>query len=476
VLRHERILRHVRWLIYLYLVLLLFEGALRKWVVPQFSDPLLIVRDPVVIAIYILAISGGVFPRNAFITSLWIIALCSLAAGIVVLEPYFPPLVVALVTGFGFRSNFLHLPLIFVLPAVFNIEDVKRIGWWTLVIMIPMALLMTLQFSASPESFINRTAGLGEGMQISAGGGKIRAPGTFSFIAGPILYLAAATAFLIYGALSRSVYKMWLLYAAGFAIVIAVGVSGSRSCVGSTLVVVCSVVVILLLRPDAVNRFGHTLVVIVVAAFIISPLPIFKEGIGILSDRFTSSAEAAETTIVGGMFTRVFSSFTSGLGVLDRLPIAGYGLGIGTNGGSRYLVGHAAFLLAEDEWSRVLLESGPIFGLAFLLWRSALACRLGYLSLVALRSGATLPVLLLSSGFLALLNGPFGQPTNLGFAVILNGLCLAATKVKETSTVPASPGAMEDRLPKPMPRRSAYASRLHGPGASVEQPNGFADR
>ena len=82
---------------------------------------------------------------------LWLIAIPSVVAGALVLEPYFSPTVVAFVTAYGFRSDFLHLPLIFILPAVFNIEDVKRIGWWTLLGMIPMGILMAIQFRASPD-------------------------------------------------------------------------------------------------------------------------------------------------------------------------------------------------------------------------------------------------------------------------------------------------------------------------------------
>ena len=86
----EKALRYTRRLIWTYLVLLIFEGALRKWIVPRFSDPLLVVRDPVVIAIYICALRARVFPRNIFMTSLGIIAGLSWLISIVVLLPYLP--------------------------------------------------------------------------------------------------------------------------------------------------------------------------------------------------------------------------------------------------------------------------------------------------------------------------------------------------------------------------------------------------
>ena len=82
-------LLHIRRLIWLYLLLLIFEGVFRKWIVPQLSAPLLVVRDPVVVAIYVLALRARLFPQNIYIVSLEIIALLSWATGIIVLLPLY---------------------------------------------------------------------------------------------------------------------------------------------------------------------------------------------------------------------------------------------------------------------------------------------------------------------------------------------------------------------------------------------------
>src|SRR5437899_10376264 len=148
------------------------------------------------------------------------------------------------------------------MASVFGEEDIRQCGWWILLGMIPMCLIMAATFEASADSFINRTAGAGEAEQLTAGGGKIRPPGTFSFISGPVFYISIAAAFLIYGALTRVVYKNWLLIASGAALLVGIVVSGSRSCVASVLIVVLSVVIIFLVRPKAVNKFGRTLVIV----------------------------------------------------------------------------------------------------------------------------------------------------------------------------------------------------------------------
>jgi hypothetical protein len=467
----SRLVPHIRRLIWLYILLLVIEGALRKWVVPQLSNPLLLVRDPIVLLIYALAIPARVWPRNVFMYCLAPIAILSWIVAVFVLEPYVPMSRVLIVTVYGFRSNFLHLPLIFIFANVFDAEDIKKIGWWILLGMIPMGLIMAAQFQASPDSFINRTVGLGEGEQITAGGGKIRPPGTFSFISGPIYYVALSTAFAIYGALTRITYRNWLLFAAGLSIGLAIVVSGSRSLVVSVLLVIFSLALVLVLRPEAVNRFGRTLFIIVVSAYLITRIPIVQEGVGILSDRFTDSAEVQETTVTRGIIDRTLGGFTEGLKVINRIPLPGLGLGIGTNVGARALVGRVTFLLAENEWSRVLLESGPILGLAFLLWRTGFVVYLGWLSLRALGRTEILPLLLFSAGFIALLNGQLGQPTSLGFAVVLCGLCLASTRPREIIAAPIA-----STLPPRIVRsRSPYAERLHDTGPAP-QTNGAVDR
>src|SRR5438128_12425793 len=80
--------RHIRFLIWVYLILLILEGSLRKWIVPEYSNPLLVVRDPVVILIYILALRARVFPFNRYVISLGIIGVVSAVVSILVLYPY----------------------------------------------------------------------------------------------------------------------------------------------------------------------------------------------------------------------------------------------------------------------------------------------------------------------------------------------------------------------------------------------------
>ena len=143
---NERQIKLIKKLIWLYFLLLIFEGSLRKWLLPQFSDLLLVVRDPVVIAIYFAAVKAKVFPETPISLPSPSSASSSALVSVLVLMPYVPIRAMVLITGYGFRCNFLHLPLIFVMARVLDRDDLKNLGRWILLGMIPMALLMAFQF------------------------------------------------------------------------------------------------------------------------------------------------------------------------------------------------------------------------------------------------------------------------------------------------------------------------------------------
>jgi O-antigen ligase len=335
-----------------------------------------------------------------------------------------------------------------------------------------MAMLLVAQFRAAPDAFLNRTAG-GEGEMMTSALGKVRTAGTFSFVIGVVAYFALATSFLAWAALRRDVYKSWVLFAAGAAIVIGIAVSGSRSVVGACAVVVASLVVVIFLRPNAIGRLGQTLVVAVVLGFVVMQTPIFKEGFNVLSTRFSEAAEATEKSVGAGAVERVLHEFSEGLYVLSKAPFLGFGLGIGTNAGAKFLTGRHMFLLSEGEWPRIFLESGQLLGLAYVLWRCAIVVNVGWGCLRSVKAGNILPLLIFACGFLPMLTGQFGQPTTLGFAVFAFGLSLAAQKMEALDPSSDSGGVQPSVPPvRRIPRRSEYASRLHGAPTPERETNG----
>jgi hypothetical protein len=278
---------HIRKLIWAYFFLLIFEGALRKWVLPFLATPLLIVRDPIVLATYFFALRAGIFPRNYFMVFGLPLAALSFAVGVAV------PTNTLSVAAFGFRSD--YLPLIFIIARVFTLQDVKEMGKWTLWLAIPLAMLMAVQFRSSPDSWIN--AGADQSFkQIDSAMGRIRAPATFSFISGPVHYFSLVAAFVFWSQFGRRQYPLWLQAAGATALFSAAVVSGSRALIVSVgLVLVCASVSASVLRPWLIFRWLWSLSLAGVLLYGLSSLEFFQDGLQVLNARVEGA-----NTVEGG--------------------------------------------------------------------------------------------------------------------------------------------------------------------------------
>ncbi|HTD67066.1 MAG TPA: hypothetical protein VK846_11110 [Candidatus Limnocylindria bacterium] len=414
-------LRMLRWLIWSYFLLLLFEGALRKWLLPALANPLLIVRDPVLLAIYALAFARGIFPANRFIIALGVMGVLCFAAS------FFAEYFSFGVSVFGFRCNFLHLPLIYIIGRVFDFEDVKRVGFWVLLLTLPMTALVVLQFRSAPDSILNTGAGA-EAVQITLTGNKVRPSGTFSFISGIIYFYALATAFLIYGLVEKRSYPLWLTAIVGLCVPVALAVSGSRSTVSMTAIVATMFVVAVIIRPALIGKAMKLIAIIASLAFLAGSLAIFRAAFQEGVEAFSTRMKESEHVEGGfeGFVHRITSTFTKPLETMFNVPLLGYGLGVGTNVGAKLLTGQTDFFLAEDEWERVMCESGALLGGIYVLIRVLMTLQLGAMAARAARIGHFLPLLLFGACAVPLVAGQFGQSTTLGFAVFVSGLCLAA--------------------------------------------------
>lgn len=445
-------------LIWLYIFLLIGEGALRKWILPGLSDALLIVRDPVLLVIYFVAIRQGLVRWNHFLTAFTVMAV--LAVGFSVMAGQDHPAILA----YGLRTNFLHFPLIWVMAAVLDRRDVDYIGMALLGTAVLMAPLMVRQFSSAPDAYVNRGVGLtgGENLQIFGADGRIRPPGFFAFITGPQLFYPLVAAFL-FGQLTAVRRRLpWpLLTLAALAIAVALPVSISRSTVVGTLVVgVCFVVTLSSLSGSIAARLAVLLrigLILAVLAAALSRLPLFSEAVDVFLMRWldTGSDYSGWTDIL----LRSLEQYTNIFRYVADAPLLGHGIGMGSNVAARLLYGAPDIVLAEEEWGKNILELGPVLGLAFIALRFTMVIYFASKALTVLRSDQNpLPLLILAACAMAVSQGQLGPPTVLGFAVIGPGLLLAATRTDGSDGVPAASPAAEV-APAVRPRVPAASAR-----------------
>lgn len=414
-------LKPLKAALWIYFWLLLFEGALRKWILPQYSDVLFIIRDPVVMVIYLLAWQARVFPLRPAVLVLGAYAVVSLAFALQNDVPI-------TVTIFGLRTDFLHLPLVFVMGAALNREDVLRYGRWTMLAAIPILVLMWLQFRSGPNAWVNYGANGVAGAQLRGAMGHIRPPGPFSFITGVVAFFALVAAFVFHGWFQRGAYPRWLLWTVTIVTVLAVPISISRSLLLAVLVVAAFGLVIAARDLRRVPAYIGPLV----AALAVLALSSDSIMVQVFRTRWEESIEAGSGGFRTNVVMRLVDGFLEPFELATTTPLIGHGIGMGTVAGARMMTGKFDFLLSESELSRIVLELGPILGFAFIGWRFWLALLLVLRSWQAVRiTGSGLAWLLTGACFLNIISWQWGPATNLGFAVFGAGLAYAAVNPTE---------------------------------------------
>lgn len=424
--RPNRMLKQGIWL---YFLLLLFEGALRKWVFPGLATPLLLVRDPIALALIYLAWKNALLPRNFYLSGIVVIGIIGIFTAV-----FFGHgnLYVAL---YGARILILHFPLIFVIGSVFEKEDVIAIGKLILLIAFPMVLIIGLQFYSPQSAWINR--GIGgdiEGGGFSGALGFYRPSGTFSFTNGNSLFFSLLASFILYFWLEKGKPNKLLLIGASLALLFSIPLSISRSLLFYVLISLMFAVVASSRKPE----YFRKILIVSVGCLIALAILLQTSYFGTATEAFASRYESANET-EGGLEGVVMDRFLGGLvGALTgsvEVPFFGYGLGMGTNVGSMLLVGDTYYLIAEAEWGRLIGESGQLFGLLLIFLRVSLTIKLTTASFKELSRENLLPWMLMSFGFLNLSQGGWAQPTSLGFCVMIAGLVIAAFKKQKESLV-----------------------------------------
>jgi hypothetical protein len=418
--------RQLKYLVFAYIFLLIFEGALRKWALPQLSEVLLLVRDPIVLISYVLALIHHKFPINRYVVSGGILVLlCSVLAMLIGHGNLF-------VTLFGIRTNFLHIPFAFIIGNVLNRNDVVKFGNWWLWGTVGMTVLIVLQFYSPQSAWVNRSVGGGEGGGFSGAIGRYRPPATFSFIVGTVQFYTISTAFLIAGLMQHKYYSKFLLALASGAMLIAIPVSISRSLILSCAIVVLTGLFASGLQKGTMIRIVRITLIGCIALFFVAQIPIFDDA----REAFMARWENSTGEKTGGFQTaiagRLIEMFTGPFKNTEDLPLFGKGIGAGTQVGAKLLTGEKGFSLGESEWYRLFGEYGLILGLLFIIWRISLCFKLFTLSLKSLTRGNGMGLIFLSATALNLITGQLGQTTIHGFTMIGIGLTIASMRLPKT--------------------------------------------
>ena len=407
----------IKKLIWACFLLLLFEGALRKWFLPGLSQGLLIIRDPIVIWIYYLCYAQGIFPlNNNYLQRCFQWVTIAVVLSLLINQTH--PATIA----YGARTNLLHFPLIFIMARVLTWEDVIKFGKAFLLLAAPMTWVVAEQFQADAEAIINTAAG-GVGSQLETSGGKVRASGTFTFVSGIVFYYCFTVAFVIYGFLIKGSFPKWMIYLGTSATLLAMVTAGSRSVIAECLQVIGCFAFLAYYRPSEFGKITTSVFALIILALILySQVDLFKEGLNFLTLRFEEAANV-EGNPVEAYLKRYTDILVSPYEYSQFTSFLGNGLGSATRAGAALAGQYGG---AEISWSRPILENGLMIGIFFIIWRLWITKDLLLSCIRAIKRGSYLAIFLFGAAGPILLFGLLGQPTNLGFAAFGSGLCLAA--------------------------------------------------
>ncbi len=424
----EKGYNNVKKLLWLYIILLLIEGALRKWIFPSLATPLLVVRDPVALWIMLLALKYNILKFDLYIGTLFIVAFLSIPIAVYMGHGNI------FVAIYGARIFILHLPLVFLMGIVFTRDDVIKFGKIIVYFLVPMTALIVAQFYSPQTSFVNRGVGGDEtGGGFSGANGFYRPPGIFSFTSGNVMYYSVATCFVLwFWVAEKRFIDSKILVCSTIAFIIAIPMSISRSLVFQVFIAIIFMVATLTKRPKILGRLFSGLFLILLIFYFLKDISFFSTAIDAFNTRF-DSASTAEGGINGTIFDRFLGGLFGAIFNNPSIPYFGYGIGLGTNVGAMVTTGTTGFIVAEGEWGRMIGEMGFIFGMSIIILRVTLSFQLLTSSYKEIGNNNILPWMLMSYTFLSIIQNQLGQPTSLGFTVLVGGLAMASLKSNNTT-------------------------------------------
>ena len=390
----------VRLGLFVFLLLMTYDGALRKWIIPGAERIMFVAKDLLLLVIYafcVMLLEGNrsfrakrYLPRviSGFLAAYGYFAIVG------VFNPQLPNLAVGL---WGIKSHILYASLILSLPLAFATVDelFTALARVFPIIVVPIFVISMLQLTSSPDAFINQQVRGGiDGIAYFGEERLVRIAGTFSYIAGMAEFVKVSTliglGLYLYGCRER-------LFLFSFALcLLLLPATGSRA-----VILVVAVGALMMLVASAVcgtlslKRFGAASAVL----FLLGCVSYFVQ-----DGAWLALQQRTEENFTEGL-PRLVTAFTNAFEFFDEAGLGGLGTGAANLGAVGLAPNHVPFSWLpfgaqfEEESGRIVIELGISGWLVSLALRIALCLWAIRLSLVSFRRSlraaaiVTLPIL-----------------------------------------------------------------------------------
>lgn len=342
------------------LILVVIEGAIRKWFLPGLSQFVYFGKDFIaLIAYFKFFTSTSSTERAPYKDPLLSISIL-LASIFVTLQAANISLGSPVVGLFGARNYVWYIPLVFLVPKMFETQDeLARFLKFYLLLAVPVVALSIIQYYSPPNSPLNIYVAEEETSKAMIGK-RVRVTGTFSYVAGFASYLQTIAAFVV-PMLIINLGKKWDLLMRVVLMCIVVGIlfTGSRGPV-LTLALFGVGYFVFNRAFRALGLYKRFILLGFVAILGISV--VFAGAIDRFAGRFSGTSD---------MGMRILASITTPFAYTKYSGLIGYGAGATYQAAGRIRDmlelpdGEHIPVFYESEPERVMLELGP---LGFLLW------------------------------------------------------------------------------------------------------------
>ncbi|RQH02197.1 hypothetical protein [Paraburkholderia dinghuensis] len=408
------------------ILIAVFEGAVRKWIAPGLTTPLLLLRDVAAFTLVLRAVLGGAFRVMPGVTRCLVAwTFCVTCWGvfqIVVLQG--PPVLFAL----GMRFWLLYFWFALAMACSLSTSEVVSVMRLMIVLGVAMTPLVVLQHFLPPSSVLNVQPDTEEDQIFLVIANVVRVSGTFTFTLGFACFIAVVTPIAISTTWSgvRLYPRRWMALAGYVAVAISTLVSGSRA----SIMFFVGMLALQTLAGFGAARTGGAVMrsaakVVVGLIAVAITLNVFSDAVQDTMQRFKSAGqgedivERIETELVGEPAAR------------KDIDFLGHGLGAGTNAGSVLLTGENAFALAESEPARVMLEMGAV-GFVWLVIKCVMfAAGLAKSAMMLAHNGESLPLLMWAATAYGMSSWPVsGQVSANAFGFLALGLALCSIRTR----------------------------------------------
>lgn len=366
--------------------LVVFTGAVRKWIFPG-SAILYILQDIPIAMAYTYALFQGVFNRGPM---LWGILLLSVTLILQGLLQIIASGLSFFVFAVGLHNYLFYLPMLVVFPIC--LTEVYRHAFirWYLLSSIPMCGLAIWQAESPLSAPINRTS---EGEAFGLPGADVaRVTGTFNFVSFYAIWVGVGVALCIGEWLlppkRRVIQKRWLLILCTVAMNLCHLVSASRLAIANAAVAVvggliCAILIGSTRAISAILGILLLLPLVAGATYLISPAEA-----NIIVERFTGKDYQQEGK------NRIELS-TIGFLTEPRFDLIGAGIGMGVDAahaGSADAYRYT-YQLSEEDSIRTVMELGTVVGLCYMTLRLGFLVGMIFVAIRIVRSGSSPHVL-----------------------------------------------------------------------------------